>query len=182
MTQRLRFNTAKELFEAFPSAAEDMTAGPSEAPSIDHLRALAQSPTAEDAITFCAYLLPRRVAVWWGHQCLTNLPDCLADSDRTMLDLAEAWVREPEEDRRYAALDAGSAASVKSPGVWIALAAGWSGGSMTAPGFAPLPPPPYLTARAVNAGVLGAIARVPLKQRAAVLGGCVTMGIQMTEN
>ncbi len=91
-------------------------------------------------------------------------------------------MREPEEDRRYAALDAGMAAPVKTPGAWIALAAGWSGGSMAPSGMAPVVPPPFLTARAVNAAILSAIARVPLKQRAVVLEACVSMGIQMTEN
>ena len=38
-----------------------------------------------------------------------------------------------------------------------------------------------LTARAVNAGVLSAIARVPIKQRTMVLDACVSLAIQMTE-
>jgi hypothetical protein len=182
MTNRLRFNTAKELFDAFPTASEDMTAGPADQASLDFLRGLISGPTPEDAVTFCAYLLPRRAAVWWGHQCLVNLPEGLASHDRDLLATAEYWVRDPEEDRRYAALDAGMAAPVKTPGAWIALAAGWSGGSMAPSGMAPVVPPPYLTARAVNAAVLSALARVPLKQRAAVLSACVSMGIQMTES
>lgn len=182
MNNRLRFNTARELFETFPTAADDMTAQPGDQPSLDFLRGLVSSQTPEDAVTFCAYLLPRRVAVWWGHQCLVNLPEGLTSQDQGLLALAEDWVREPEEDRRYAALDAGMAAQVKTPGAWIALAAGWSGGSMTPAGMAPVPPPPHLTARAVNAAVLSAVARVPLKQRAAVLSACVSMGIQMTES
>jgi hypothetical protein len=182
MNGRVRFATARELFETFPTAGEDMAAQPSDAPSLDYLRALVKSRTPEDAVTFCAYLLPRRVAVWWGHQCLTNLPDILAQQDHALLAAAEDWVREPEEERRYAALDAGMAAPAKTPGAWIALAAGWSGGSMAPPGSAPVVPPPHLTARAVNAGVLSAVARVALKQRAAVLSACVSMGIQLTES
>ena len=182
MSSRLRFSTARELFETFPTVAEDMMAPPTERPSIEYLRDLVTSPTPEDAVTFCAYLLPRRVAVWWGHQCLINLPEGLTGQDKGLLAAAEDWVREPEEDRRYAALDAGMAAQVKTPGAWIALAAGWSGGSMAPSGMAPVVPPPFLTARAVNAAILSAIARVPLKQRAVVLEACVSMGIQMTEN
>ena len=37
-----------------------------------------------------------------------------------LLATAEEWVREPEDDRRYAALDAGMNAQVKTPGAWIA--------------------------------------------------------------
>jgi hypothetical protein len=181
MNNRLRFNTAKELFETFPTAAEDMTTPATEQPSLEFLRGLLSTPTPEEAVTFCSYLLPRRVAVWWGHQCLRNLPEGLTEQDAGLLATAEEWVREPEDDRRYAALDAGMNASVKTPGAWIALAAGWSGGSMAPSGMAPVVPPPYLTARAVNAGVLSAIARVPLKQRPMVLDACISMAIQMTE-
>ena len=182
MKNRLRFNTARELYESFPTAAEDIKAArPSSLASTSCARWLpAQTP--EDAITFCAYMLPRRVAVWWGHQCLTRLPEALAQYDQDYLAIAEAWVREPEEDRRYAALDAGMASGVKSPGVWICLAAGWSGGSLAPSGMAPVVPPPFLTARGVNAGILSALARVPPKQRAATLSSCVAMGISLTES
>ena len=57
-------------------------------------------------------------------------------------------------------LEQGMASPTKTPGVWIALAAGWSGGSMVGPDAMPVAPPPYLTARAVNAGVLSVLARV----------------------
>jgi hypothetical protein len=182
MSARLRFATAQELFDAFPTALEDIGAAPSDRPSLDYLRDLVSSPTPEDAITFCAYLLPRRAAVWWGHQCLSHLPDLLTPQDHELLQVVEGWVREPEEDQRYAALDAGMAAPAKTPGAWLALGAGWSGGSMAPPGMAPVPPPPFLTARAVNAGVLGGLARVAIKQRAAILSACVTMGVRLTES
>ena len=96
-----------------------------------------------------------------------------------MLTLAESWVRYPEEDQRCAVLDAGMAAPTKTPGVWIALAAGWSGGSMIGPDSMPVTPPPYLTAKAVNAGVLGVLARVDRKERASTLGRFVDMGIRL---
>jgi hypothetical protein len=182
MKNRLRFNTARELYESFPTAAEDIKAAPTDQPCLDFLRALATSETPEDAITFCAYMLPRRVAVWWGHQCLTRIPEALAQYDPDYLAVAEAWVREPEEDRRYAALDAGMASGVRSPAVWICLAAGWSGGSLAPSGMAPVVPPPFLTARGVNAGILSALSRVAAKQRAATLSSCVAMGISLTES
>ena len=59
----------------------------------------------------------------------------LDEQDREMLRLAEDWVRDPEEDRRYAALEAAMGTQVKTPGVWIAFAAGWSGGSITPRGL-----------------------------------------------
>lgn len=182
MQSRLRFRTANELFNAFPTAAQDMKTAPSDVASVAFCRALLDGRIPEEAVTFCAYLLPRRVAVWWGHQCLSNLPAVLAEEDRGMLTLAENWVREPEEDHRYAALDAGMAARTKTPGVWIALAAAWSGGSIAPRGMAAVTSPPHLTARAVNAGILGALARAPLSHRAAILKGFVDMGLGMAES
>ncbi|MBA3446143.1 MAG: hypothetical protein H0T56_00770, partial [Pseudaminobacter sp.] len=108
-----------------------------------------------------------------------GLPDLLTPEDRNLLVLAENWVRRPEEDLSGAALEAGMATQTKTPGAWIALAAGWSGQSMLSPDEAPVMPPPYLTAKAVNAGVLGALARVDRKSRAATLRKFVDMGAQL---
>ncbi|WEX10879.1 hypothetical protein [Chelativorans sp. AA-79] len=181
MQNRLRFRTAKELFNAYATAGEDMRSAPSDLPSIEFCRALLDGKIPEEAVTFCAYLLPRRVAVWWGHQCLTHIGNILDEQDLQMLTLAEEWIREPEEERRYAALDAGMAAGVKTPGVWIALAAGWSGGSVAPRGLAPVTPPPHLTARAINTGILAALARVPLARRASVLRQFVDMGLGLAQ-
>ena len=43
----------------------------------------------------------------------------------------------------------------------------------------PVTPPPYLTAKAVNAGVLSVLARVDRKERASTLGRFVDMGIRL---
>jgi hypothetical protein len=179
MAQRLRFNTARDLFEAFPAALDDMAARPSGRPSLEFVRELAVSPTPEDAITFTAYLLASREAVWWGHQCLSMLADHLAETDQQLMALAEDWVRQPDEERRNHALEQGMAAPTKTPGVWIALAAGWSGGSMAGPDVPAVAPPPYLTAKAVNAGVLSVLARVDRTRRAKTLGTFVDMGIRL---
>ncbi len=179
MSERLRFTTARELFDAFPTVTEDMAAAPSDRPTLDFLSGLVAGPTPEDGITFCAYLLPKREAVWWGRQCLDRIPDMLDAEDHEMLALAENWVRYPDEGQRNAALDAGMASRMKTPGVWIALAAGWSGGSMLDPDAIPVPPPPYLTAKAVNAGILSALARVGRQARGATLRTFVGLGVQL---
>jgi hypothetical protein len=182
MSEGLRFSTAKDVFEAYPTAGEDITAGPSDMPVIDYARALAASATPENAITFCAYMLRTRVAVWWGHQCLNALPETLSQQDRELLDLAEAWVREPADETRNAALAAGMEAPTKTPAAWVALAAGWSGGSMLPPDATPVPPPSHLTPKAVNAAVLSVLARVPAAQRAQTLRRFVEMGLQLADS
>jgi hypothetical protein len=179
MAQRLRFSTARDLFEAFPAALDDMDARPSDRGSLEFVKDLVAGRTPEDAITFSSYLLAKREAVWWGHQCLGTLADLLAPEDVEMLALAENWVRYPDEPQRVAALDAGMASQRKTPGVWIALGAGWSGGSMIGPDAMPVTPPPHLTAKAVNAGVLSVLARVDRKARAPTLGRFVDMAVRL---
>jgi hypothetical protein len=93
----------------------------------------------------------------------------LNDLDLRMLMLAEQWVRQPEEEQRVAALEEAMAVKSKTPGVWIALGAAWSGGSLAPPDAPRVLPPAHLTARAVNTGILGALARVSAADRAKTL-------------
>jgi hypothetical protein len=179
MEPGLHFSTAKDLFEAFPTAAAEVRGRPDVEAPLEFMAALADSPTPEEAITFGAYALPRRKAVWWGHQCLTMLDPYLSGLDRQMLQLAESWVREPEEAQRAEAMNQGMAAPVKSPGVWIALAAGWSGGSMSPPELPRVAPPPYLTPRATGVGILSVLALGSPAQRAETLRSFVDMGISL---
>ena len=166
---------------SFPPSREDMQAEPTEQDCLAFLRGLAESATPEEAITFAAYLLPPREAVWWAHQCLNYVPDALTELDLQMLAFAEAWVREPDEEARNAALEAANEAETETPGVWVAFAAGWSGGTMGPLDISPVPPPPFLTPRAVNAGVLGLLARIEMEHRDETLRGFVEMAVKLTE-
>jgi hypothetical protein len=179
--RNFRFETAQELFEHIPEITEDVTAQPGSHSSMEFINELAKGPTPEEAITFCAYLLPRRFAVWWGHECLHLFESALNENDKEMLELAAGWVGAPEEEARYAALDAAMDSKAKTPGVWIALGAGWSGGSMVGPDLPPVPPAPYLTARAVNEGILSVLARVDVLQRGEELDRCTRMAIRLSE-
>ena len=179
MEPGLLFENAKDLFEAFPTLGEDMVARPDGQPALGWFAQLLMSPVPEESITFGSYLLQRRRAVWWGHRCVVSIIHLLNDQDLRMLQLAESWVREPEEDQRNLALEEGMAARNKTPGVWIALAAGWSGGSMVEPNQPRVVPPPFLTPRAVNAGILSALARVDNSNRAQVLKSFVDMGVTL---
>jgi hypothetical protein len=180
MDAGLHYSAAKDLFDAIPEAGEDIISRPegNESP-LAFIATLQKSPTPEEAVAYTAYVLPKRKAVWWGHQCLTHLDHLLSGQDKLMLRLAEDWVREPEEAQRYRAMQEGMACKNSSPGVWIALAAGWSGGSLSAPEMARVPPPAALTPRAVNTGVMGILAKVDRKNRAATLKGFVDMGVSL---
>jgi hypothetical protein len=179
MSSRIRFTETRQVFAAFVTAMDDITAAPNDDPPLVFLRQLSVSPTPEDAVSFCAYLLPRREAVWWACQCVLALRGA-AGGDRLSA-LAEAWVRDPEEERRREALDAALAADPASATTWLALAAGWSGGSMAPAETPPVPPPPHLTAKAVRAAILMALARVGARERAQWLRACVEAGIRFAE-
>jgi hypothetical protein len=174
-----RFATAQDVFEAFPAARDDLDATPTAEPPLVFLNGLMRSDTPEDAVAFSAYLLPRREAVWWACQCVRSLQPSRSAEEDAALAAAETWVREPEEARRRTALNLGSNSDRSAPTTWAALAAGWSGGSMTPPDQPPAPCPPHLTAKAVRAAVLTALARIPVKQRAERLNACLEEALRL---
>jgi hypothetical protein len=176
---RLRFSTARGVFDAFPTASEDIGTPATDDSPVAFLSALAKGPTPEDALTFCAYLLPRREAVWWACQCLRALLAKPNASEAALVHSAEAWVREPEDHVRRAALGAGEAGSRNSPATWVALAAGWSGGSMARDHHVPCPP--HLTAKAVRIAILTALARLDTRERDAAIKGCLDRALRLTE-
>ena len=96
--------------------------------------------------------------------------------------VAEQWVREPEEERRLAALEFGVRGNSKLPSTYLALAAGWSGGRMNVGGDAPVAIPPHQTARVVRAAVLIAACRVEMAQKPELLRGCLEDGIQIASD
>lgn len=166
----LRFQIATELFEALPEMAADVrTKPPNGTHCLDFRRQLLLGQTPEEAATFMAFALAPRHGVWWGHECLQASPDLLSAQDRDMLALVAAWVGEPDEDHRYAALDTGFAADPRGPGAWLAMATGWSGGSMSPRALPEVPVPGFLMGRALNAAVMTALARVPQEKRRRML-------------
>jgi hypothetical protein len=172
VASRIRFATAREVFEAFPSAADDVRVEPTDEPPLAFVRALAVGATPENALAFCAYLLPRREAVWWGCQCVRALSPAPVGPEAASLEAAEAWVREPEDERRRAAMAVGQKGNRNVAATWVALAAAWSGGTMNA-GENAVPVAPHLTARAVRIAVLTALARVGARDRAHQIRVCL---------
>jgi hypothetical protein len=177
---RVRFATAREVFEAFPSAREEIRSDPSEDPPLAYLKSLVETTTPEDAVAFCAYVLPRREAVWWACQCVRALIPSPGAEETACLSAAETWVRDPEEHHRRAALQTGLQGDRSAAATWAALAAGWSGGSMIESGQGPVvPAPPELTAKSARIAVLTALARISAKERAARLRLCVDSGARL---
>lgn len=181
MANELRYKTARDLFTACPAVAGDMSALPTEQASIEFCRALLAGPVPEEAITFCAYLLAERAAVWWAHECLSHLRDLLDGQDLELLMLVGDWVSEPDDPRHHAVLSRAVAMPPTTPAAWIALAVIWRDDGLAADEAAVPVMRPFSAAHAVNAGILAGLARVALADRFSVLSAFVEMGIQTAE-
>jgi hypothetical protein len=177
-SSRIRFTMARQLFEAFPIAASDIKTPPlrAEAPLIFAKRLLSARPP--EAVAFCAYLLPRREAVWWGVSCVRALQRRAPD---VALQAAEAWVRDPDETTRLAALRIGAFANKRSSTTWLANAAAWSGGNINPGGPVPIPARPHLTAKAVNAALILAIAQRAASEQQPLQVAFAEAGIRFAE-
>jgi hypothetical protein len=174
-----RYVTVRDLFDAFPSAAGDVGAADDSVRSLDFVRTLARKQDWQPAISFCAYLLPRRVAVAWACRSVRRLVERLTSEEDRMIGFAEAWVGEPEEPRRRKALAAGTVGNPRSPATWVALAAGWSGGSVVPEGMGHTPADPEQTARAVRVALFIALSRLePDAVKHRLVTACIEDGIQ----
>ena len=86
-------------------------------------------------------------------------PADLPQPDQEACALAEAWVRQRADETRRAAMDKAQQAGCTSPEAWAAVAAFWSGDSMSPPDQPKVPPAPHLTGVAVAGAVILASVR-----------------------
>src|SRR5215468_2697892 len=179
---RVRFATARALYETFPEVSEQIGIAPTDQFPIEFLKDLTSKGKVDEGVTFCAYLLPRREAVWWACGCARTLLGDIAQSQAVCLLAAEAWVYEPDDQHRQAALEVGMQADSNDPLTWLALAAGWSGGMLSSHPQMPAPVPPYMTARAARIAVeLSAHFAKKKNELPAHLQACIAEGIKLAE-
>jgi hypothetical protein len=179
---QIRFATARSLFEAFPELSKKLAVEPTNEASIAYLRKLSAEEKFEDAVTFCAYLLPRREAVWWA--CLSTRTfhhgDTMSGRTEGLLK-AEAWVYEPTDQHRRAALEFGTAGNSSDPLNWLALGAGWSGGMLVSNPQVSVPVPQYMTARAVRTAVLLGARHIRPAERSTRMRASIADGIKLAD-
>jgi hypothetical protein len=179
MTSRIRFATARSVFEAFDDLRHGAPAPADECAPLEYVSQLLASRRPADAIAFLAYLLPRREAVWWALQCVSAILGQRANT--AALRAAEEWVRAPDEERRRAALDIGKVGDQRIATTWLALAAGWSGGSLIGAEHAPVLPPPSSCAKAANAAIVLAVCAVEQPAIPAWISACAEAGMRFAE-
>ena len=107
-----------------------------------------------DGLRVLAGWLSKRKAVWWGAACIESACSAGLEPQAELLARARAWVQEPSEEHRRAALAAADTADAKFPACWLARAAGWSGGSLSPAGLPIVPPDEHLTAQALVGSLL----------------------------
>jgi hypothetical protein len=168
-----RFATASELIAAFPYARYDVRTPPTDQPPVEFIESLAAAGNFRDAVSCCAYLLPRQEAVWWACQCVRAGKKELTAAEIEALKAAEAWVKTPEEDFRQKALKVGGDEPSDSAAIWACRAAAFSGGIVSNTPKGPVRAQPEATARAVRAAVLIAATAVERKARDGYFKSCI---------
>lgn len=123
----------------------------------DFLDALQSDRQYQAAVCFLAHALPAREAVWWGSLCLAKASgSTLPEGEATAARACATWVLEPTEENRQVAETAAPGAGKGTPAELLAIAVGWTGGSLAPPlpKVPPVPPGPYLPAKGVYGAVL----------------------------
>jgi len=113
-----------------------------------------------EAAKLMAHALPRRESVWWACMCArhTTPPD-LPEADAAAVTCAENWVRQQTDETRREAFGHAQRANFGTAEAWAAVAAFWSGDSMSPLGQPKTPPAPHLTGTAAIGSVTLAAVR-----------------------
>jgi hypothetical protein len=178
---RVRFTTARSVFETFPSLASKCAVVATDDPPVAFLKSLAAQEQFEDAVAFCAHMLSRREAVWWGCGTVRDFLADVGEGNTQGLVAAEAWVHEPTDRNRVLALQLGDSSDNSDPMTWLALGAGWSGGMLSTASNPPVPVPHYLTARAVRIAILLSARYVRPAERSQRMRACIAEGVRLAE-
>jgi len=177
---RLRFATARALYETFPSSVTRITAAPTDDSPVVFLKKLSASEQLNDAVTFCAYLLPRRTTVWWACGSVRAFLGDIAPARAAGISAAETWVHDPSEQNRLIALDVANKSDSNDALTWLAFAAGWAG-SMLSAHKASVPVPQYLTPCAARIAILLSANGVEPAQRTSRMRARIAEGIKLAE-
>lgn len=108
-----------------------------------------------DAAGFVGQWLGRPDAVTWA--CLaarTSLGEAAPAQERAALEAAERWLASRDEKDRRTAAEAAERAAYRSAPAMAAAAAGWTGGSLSAPDLPAVAPPEGLAGKGAAGAVL----------------------------
>ncbi len=120
--------------------------------------ALEKGKFSQDHINFLAHGMPERESIGWACQSSSKVADKLEPADKSALQAAHQWVRNPTPANKAAAAAAAAKTNYQGPGAWAAQGAAWSK-SPTAPGAPATPQLAGLTGHAVSGSVMLAAAK-----------------------
>jgi hypothetical protein len=109
---------------------------------------------SQDHIHFLAHGMPERESVGWACKSSATVSDKLHPADKTALQAAQTWVKNPTPANQAAAGAAAAKTNFQGPGAWAAQGAAWA----KTPGAPPSPAAPNLTGHAVAGSVMLAAA------------------------
>jgi hypothetical protein len=113
------------------------------------IRRLEEAGFVAEAAKLMAHALPKRECVWWACMCARNTtPADLPEADAAAVAAAEDWVRQQTDESRRQAFEHAQRSNFSTPEAWAAVAAFWSGDSMSPVGQPKTPPAPHLTGTA----------------------------------
>lgn len=141
------------------------------ADTAEALGRLEQGGLLIEATRLAAHALPPREAVWWACACSRHTAP-FGDKpaiEAKVRELAEEWVRRQTDAHRRTAMQAAEAAGMRSAEDWAAVAAFWSGDSMTPLDAPKVPPQPHFAGLAVAGSIALAAARGAATKRDARL-------------
>lgn len=126
---------------------------------------LLQSRSYPDALRVIAFTLPKPRAVLWAVDMVKSIGGAIRPGiDEDAIAAAIAWAQAPEEAKRRQAQTAANATKMQTAAGWIALAAFWSGGSLSAPELPVVPPGENLTCQALTGALMLAVGTPPVSQ------------------
>ena len=126
---------------------------PAQTPT-QYSEALQKGHFSQDHIHFLAHGLPERESVGWACKSSAKVADKLEPADKSALQAAQAWTKNPTPANQAAAAAAAGKTNFQGPGAWAAQGAAWA----KPPGAPAAPGAPSLTGHAVAGSVMLAAA------------------------
>jgi len=177
--KKVKWSEAGQIAEMLDSEAdlgEDARAKPK-----DYFIKLREQEKLNDATFFLGQALPRFETVAWAARAVRDLRESplKPGPDADALKATLLWVQDPSDLRRRAAFDAANRVKNASAERLVALAAFFSGGSITPADVAPVPAPREAAGRFSAGAVL--LAAIATKDMTAALNKALDAGSDMAD-
>lgn len=183
--RKLPFESCAPILARFALTEDATEVVASDQTPAETLEVLYKQQLLSDMVNVFAHGMPPREGVCWAvavhRDVARGLGRSVASDVAAILDLAENWVRDPQEGRRVQLMQAGEQRNSSDPVSWLCNAVAWNGSGSMGPVDGPVVlPPKGLHASAL----LGAIALLVGDTEAgfqAVLNAAYQRGLEVAE-